>query len=77
VTKDKMADDAKTIDPNEFVRQCGELGNKLTEALFAYPKPVSVCVLPGVLAAVMRTFNLPRDMVIRMLDSALEDIDAI
>jgi len=58
-----------------FVRQCEELGGKLNATLCGYPKPVAICVLPGVLAAVMRTFDLPREMVISMLDSALEDID--
>lgn len=57
-----------------FVRQCEEAGEKLTAVLFAYPKPVAICVLPGVLAAVMKTFDMPRETVIAMLDSALDDI---
>lgn len=60
--------------PAEFVRQCAELGNKITEMLFGYPKPVAICVLPGVLAAVAKTFDIPRDVFVAMLDSALEDI---
>lgn len=58
-----------------FVKQCAEAGERLTNVLFSYPKPVAVCVLPGVLASVMRTLGLPREMIVAMLDSALEDID--
>jgi hypothetical protein len=67
---------SKTTDEDElFVRQCAEAGERLTELLFSYPKPVAVCVLPGVLASVLRTLGLPRDVAVAMLDSALEDID--
>jgi hypothetical protein len=59
----------------EFSRQCLELGGKITDMFFGYPKAVAVCTLPGVLAAVMRALDLPREMVIQMLDSALADID--
>lgn len=61
-------------DEEVFVRQCSEAAEKITALLFSYPKPVATCVLPGVLAAVMKTLAMPREMVIAMLDSALEDI---
>ena len=57
-----------------FVRQCNEAGEKITSVLFSFPKPVAVCVLPGLLAAVMQVFNIPRETIVAMLDSALEDI---
>ncbi len=61
--------------PDEkFEEQCHELGGKITEALFAYPKAVAICVLPGVMAAVAATFEIPRATFIAMMDSALEDI---
>jgi hypothetical protein len=59
---------------DEFSRQCEEAAKRITELLFSYPKPVAFCVLPGVLASVMTVFNMPRDTVIAMLDSALEDM---
>lgn len=62
-------------DEATFVRQCGEAGERITNLLFSYPKAVAICVLPGVLASVMKTFELPRDMIVAMLDSALEDIE--
>lgn len=63
-----------TTEDEIFVRQCQEAGERLTAILFAYPKSVSICVLPGLLAVVMKTFDMSREMVIAMLDSALEDI---
>lgn len=59
----------------DFSRACEELGGLLVEVLFGASKSVAVCVLPGVLAAVMHVFNIPRETMIAMLDSALEDID--
>jgi hypothetical protein len=44
------------------------------DLLFSYPRPVAICVLPGILAAVMGAMELPRDVVVAMLDSALDDI---
>lgn len=71
-----MADIERGIaSAEDFNRACEELGGRLVEVLFAAPKPVAICVLPGVLAAVMRTFDIPRETVIAMLDSALEDIN--
>jgi hypothetical protein len=67
---------AEQIDKEVFVRLCQSAGDIITETLMACPKPVAVCVLPGVLAAVMRTFEIPRETLIAMLDAALEDIDA-
>jgi hypothetical protein len=64
-----MATEAET-----FMRQCGEAGEKITSVLFSFPKPVAICVLPGVLASVMQVFSIPRETIIAMLDSALEDI---
>lgn len=60
----------------EFVRQCAELGDKLTKALFGYPKAVAVCVLPGLMAAVATTLEIRRETLIEMLDSALRDMRA-
>lgn len=57
-----------------FARQCTEAGEKIITTLFSYPKPVVVCLLPGVLAAVMMTLELPRETIISMLDSALENM---
>jgi len=64
------------VNEDEFSRQCQEVGEKITDVLFGAPKAVAVCVLPAVLAAVMRTLDIPRETIIAMLDSALEDIDA-
>ena len=58
----------------EFVQQCDEAAEKVVTLLFSYPKPVAVCVLPGILAAVMTTLSLPRETIISMLDSALDDM---
>ena len=57
-----------------FVKQCDELAGRVTEILFSYPKAVGLCVLPGLMAAVAGTFKIPRDTLVAMLDSALEDI---
>lgn len=71
-----MADIDEGITSDEdFIRACKDLSGRLIDVFFAAPKPVALCVLPGVLAAVMRTFNIPRETVIAMLDSALEDIN--
>jgi hypothetical protein len=67
---------AEQIDEEVFVRLCNSASDIIIETLFACPKPVAICVLPGVLAAVMRTFGVPRETLIAMLDAALEDIDA-
>ena len=64
------------VNDDQFAQQCQEIGEKITDVLFEAPKPVAVCVLPAVLAAVMRTLDIPRETIIAMLDSALEDIDA-
>lgn len=69
-----MPDDSHTTAEATFIRQCGEAGERITDLLFSYPKPVAICVLPGILASIMETFDLPRDMIVAMLDSALEDI---
>lgn len=61
----------------QFVRQCEEAGEKITSILFSYPKAVAVCVLPGVLASVMKVFSLPREMVVAMIDSAIEDLQDV
>ncbi len=61
-------------DAEKFSGQCAELGGKVTDLLFSYPKPVAVCVLPGVMAAVVMTLGIPREIFIAMLDSALEDM---
>jgi len=63
------------MEPGEFTRQCDELAHKITEAMFSYRKEVAICTLPGVLAAVIKTLNVPRDTVVAMLDSALEDVN--
>lgn len=63
-----------TPEEAEFARQCEEAGEKINALLFTYPKPVAICVLPGVMAAVMKVFGVPREAVIAMLDSALKDI---
>lgn len=65
----------ETTGESTFVRQCEEAGGRITDVLFSYPKPVAICVLPGVLASVMKTFELPRAMIVAMLDGALEDIE--
>ena len=63
-----------TQEEKEFSNQCKELGNKIIDLLFAGNKSVAICVLPAVLASTMTAFNLPRELVISMLDSALENI---
>lgn len=63
-----------TPEQENFARQCEEVGEKITSLLFSYPKPVAVCVLPGILAAVMMTCAIPRETILAMLDSALEDM---
>jgi hypothetical protein len=59
---------------DEFTEQCNALGHKLTETLFGAPKAVAICTMPGVMAAVAKTFGIPRETVIAMFDSALEDM---
>ncbi len=51
-----------------------KLGSKITAMMFDYPKPVAVCVLSGVMAAVSVALGVPRDLLIQMLESALEAI---
>lgn len=68
---------SKTTAETAFVRQCEEAGERITDVLFSYPKPVTVCVLPGVLASVMQVFSIPRETIIAMLDSALEDMQDV
>lgn len=59
-----------------FSRQCAELGEKIVDLMFGYPKPVVACVLPGVLASISTVLEIPRETIIQMLDSALEDMNA-
>lgn len=61
---------------NEFVQQCEEAGDKVLALVLSYPKAVALCVLPAALASVMKVFNIPREVIIAMLDGAMEDIDA-
>ncbi len=62
-------------DDDKFIQQCEELGHIIiNELLVRYPKRVSICVLPGVLAAASVALKVPRDQIVAMLDSALEDI---
>ncbi len=68
------ADRSTQTTEEEFVQQCAALGNKLTETLFGAPKAVAVCALPGVMAAVAKTFAIPRETIIAMFDAALEDM---
>ena len=63
-----------TLDEEQFAQQCTEAGEKIMSLLFTYPKIVAVCVLPGVLASVMRVFGLPREAIVALLDGALEDM---
>lgn len=67
---------ANNMTPGEqlFARQCSEAGEKILNVLNAYPQAVRVCVLPGALASIAAAYGMPREMVIAMLDSALEDI---
>lgn len=58
----------------EFARQCDELGYKITGAMFGYSKEVAICTLPAVLAAAVKALGVPRDTMVEMLDTALEDI---
>jgi hypothetical protein len=59
----------------EFARQCQLAADAVFETLFSFPKPIPATVMPGILAAVIRTLGIPRDTAVRMLDAALEDID--
>src|ERR1700761_5598649 len=47
-----------------FIQQCEEAGKRIIEVVFSYQKPVTICVLPGVLASVMKVFNIPRETII-------------
>jgi hypothetical protein len=58
----------------EFSRQCHELGMKIHKTFLGYDKAVVICTLPGVLAAVSKLLGIPRDSVVAMLDSTLEDM---
>jgi hypothetical protein len=62
------------VTDDDFVKQCEELGRKITDLLFSYPKPVLVVVLPGMMASVAKALDIPRDKVVAMFDAALEDI---
>ena len=64
-----------TQEEKEFSSQCKELGNKIIDLLLTADKSVAICILPAILASTMKTFNLPRELGIAMLDSALEDIE--
>lgn len=66
-----------TDDPVAFAYQCNALGSKLTEMCRGVPRAVVVCTLPGVMAAVAKTFGIPRDTVIEMFDSALGDMEDV
>lgn len=78
VTTNRLPDRPSRPDepPNleTLTRQCDEAGKKILATLFTYPKDVAACVLPGVLATVMRVLSIPRETVVAMLDAALEDI---
>jgi hypothetical protein len=67
-----MTDASEAADALE--KQCAELAEKLTNMLFGYPKHVAVCVMPAVMAAVAKTLGMPRETVIAMFDSAMEDM---
>ena len=64
-----------TLD-EQFERECAELANKIVETIVGYQKAVAICVVPGVVAAIARTFGIPREAMISIMDSAMEDIDA-
>lgn len=68
-----MAEHTKAEDAL-FVQQCQELSEKIVNLLVDYPKAVAICAVPGLMASMAKVYNLPRAMVIAMLDSALEDI---
>jgi hypothetical protein len=58
-----------------FEKQCYEVGSKVNDVLSKYPKHVIICAIPGLMAAISKAFGLPRDTMIAMFDSALEDIN--
>lgn len=62
------------LSADDFEQMCTELSSKLVNTLFGYPKPVAVCVIPGVMAAIAKTFEIPRSAFIAMFDSAMEDM---
>lgn len=63
-----------TAEEQEFARQCAEASGKIADVLTDYPGPVQICVAPGVLASVIKVYGLPRELMIAMFDSALEDM---
>ncbi len=60
-----------------FEEQCTRLGSEINDVLSHYPKRVVICVIPGLMAAICRTFGVSRNIAIDMFDSALEDIDVV
>ena len=63
-----------TPEEREFLRECSELGEKLIEITFLYPKRVGICVIPAVMASIITALGIPRDTIVSVLDSALEDL---
>jgi hypothetical protein len=70
-----MAQEFGGMTEQEFARQCEQAGDAILATLFSFPKPIPAIVMPGILAAVIRTLGISRDTAVRMLDAALEDID--
>jgi hypothetical protein len=59
---------------DEFSKQCDILGNKIIDLLKEYPKEVSICTIPGVLAVISTEFKIPQEVMIKMFQAALEDL---
>ncbi len=58
----------------EFETRCSELASKIIDLFSNQSRNVTIVVLSGVIASVMTVFQIPRETVIAMIDSALEDI---
>ncbi len=63
------------MNENEFEEKCGELSKRIVDILSNSDKKVIICVLPGVTAAISKVFDIPRDVIVQMIDSALEDMN--
>lgn len=64
-------------DEEKFEKDCTETAEQVVNILLGKSKLVAICVMPAVLATIIKTFEVPRDMAIRMMDSALEDIGEV
>ena len=73
-----MNEDEKfVVDCEEFVADCEELSKKILAMIIEYPKAVGICVMPGLVAVLIKENGIPKEVAFSMVESALEDMEGV